>query len=119
MITIGFSLLDMKTGIFNTPFFLAHAGQAIRACVDLGQDRNTSVGRHPADFQLCQVGTFDDQTGMFAIGTPVPLGTVASFVPVSVMPGGLFAEQLLAARGDTNGHDPNPPAFGPIGGEGV
>lgn len=91
MITIGFSLLDIKTGIFNAPFFMAHAGQAIRACTDLGQDPNTTVGRHPADFQLCQVGTFDDQTGMFAIQNPTPLGTVASFLPAPRQQlGGLF-----------------------------
>lgn len=90
MILIGFSLLDIKTGIFNTPFFMAHAGQAMRACMDLGQDPQTTVGRHPADFQLCQVGTFDDQTGMFSIGTPTPLGTVASFLPAPRTPGSLF-----------------------------
>lgn len=133
MILIGFSLLDIKTGIFNTPFFMAHAGQAMRACVDLGQDRNTTVGRHPADFQLCQVGTFDDQTGMFSIGTPVPLGTVASFLPPPAAAPLFDADAFnqvergisdrLAGRADTstrpNGRHPDLPAAGPIGGEGV
>lgn len=129
MILIGFSLLDMKTGIFNTPFFMAHAGQAVRACVDLGQDNGTTVGRHPADFQLCQVGTFDDQTGMFAIGTPTPLGTVASFLPAR--PAGSLFDQAafnqverqvaddLVIPPKPNGRHPDLPVAGPIGGEGL
>lgn len=110
MITIGFSLLDIKTGIYNAPFFMAHAGQAIRACTDLGQDPNTTVGRHPADFQLCQVGTFDDQTGMFAIGTPIPLGTVASFLPPKAVTGSLFEPSHV-----TEGQLAHPPGWAPNG----
>lgn len=111
MITIGFSLLDTKTGIFNAPFFMAHAGQAIRACTDLGQDPNTTVGRHPADFMLCQLGTFDDQTGMFAIGTPTPLGTVASFLPVRAMPPGSLFEPSHVTEGKLD----HPPGWAPNG----
>lgn len=81
MILKAFSLLDTKTGIFNTPFFLPHVGQAIRACMDLGQDMNTTVGRHPADFQLVELGTFDDQSGVMVAQLPLQLGTVLSFLP--------------------------------------
>lgn len=95
---LAFSLLDTKTGHFNTPFFMSHPGQAIRAIIDLGQDTNTTVGRHPADFVLCQLGTFDDQTGSFEQQVPVQLGTIASFLPVQV-PG---AMPVFAVNGDVH-----------------
>lgn len=81
MILKAFSLLDMKTGIFNVPFFMAHVGQAVRACMDLGRDTSTTVGRHPADYQLVEIGTYDDQTGVLAAIPPQALGTVASLLP--------------------------------------
>lgn len=81
MILKAFSLLDTKAGIFHAPFFMAHIGQAIRACVDLGSDLQTTVGRHPADFALVEIGTFDDQTGQLDRIPPQQLGTVASMLP--------------------------------------
>ncbi|WNK13448.1 MAG: nonstructural protein [Microvirus sp.] len=76
-----FSFLDTKTGYFSTPFFMPHRGQAIRAAIDIGQDPNTTVGRHPADFILCEVACFDDQTGAFLNGPVTQLGTVLSLSP--------------------------------------
>lgn len=93
MIVKAFCLLDIKTGIFNTPFFMAHTGQAIRACIDLGQDMNTTVARHPADFMLCEIGVFDDQSGLVDPRPPLQLGTVASFLPANPM-GELFARHV-------------------------
>lgn len=82
MILKAFSLLDIKVGVFNTPFFMAHTGQAIRACMELGQDMSTTVGRHPADFALCEIGVFDDQSGQLTPHlSPVQLGTVAGLLP--------------------------------------
>lgn len=76
-----FSFLDIKTGIFTTPFFMAHRGQAIRATMDLVQDTTTTIGRHPADYQLCEIGQFDDQSGQLQPQAPLPLGTAASYLP--------------------------------------
>lgn len=76
MMLHAFALLDTKTGHFNVPFFFPHPGMAVRAVIDLAGDSNTTVGRHPADFTLCQVGAFDDQAGVFLPATPQQLGTV-------------------------------------------
>lgn len=88
----AYSLLDTKTGIFNTPFFMAHTGQAVRACIDLGTDLSTTVGRHPADYMLVKLGTFDDVTGDLHRQPPESLGTVASMLPQRSPPPGLFHE---------------------------
>lgn len=81
MILRAFSLLDIKTGIFNVPFFMPHPQMAIRAVVDLMADQNTTIARHPADFALCEIGSYDDQTGMLMPETVQQLGVASSFLP--------------------------------------
>lgn len=78
---LAFSLLDTKTGTYGTPFFSNHRAIAIRMVSDIAGDLSTTIGRHPADFMLCQVGWFDDVTGQFALGTPEPIGLAVSFLP--------------------------------------
>lgn len=63
MILNAYSLFDNKGLIFNTPFFQHNDAVAKRMLQDLVQDLNTSVGRHPSDYVLYCIGTYDDQTG--------------------------------------------------------
>lgn len=81
MILLAFSLLDTKTGHYSTPFFFNHRGHAIRAATELAASSDTTVGRHPSDFTLCEVGTFDDQTGQLRTMDVIALGTVLSLMP--------------------------------------
>lgn len=82
MILKAFALLDTKVSAFHTPFFMAHVGHAIRACGELGADLSTTIGRHPADFHLYEIGSFDDATGRFsAYDVLVSHGPVLAFVP--------------------------------------
>lgn len=73
----AFSFLDIKTGVYSAPFFVAHKAQAIRAAVEIGNDFNTQVGRHPHDFRLAHVGEFDDNVGRLTSTEPEDYGTVA------------------------------------------
>lgn len=82
MILKAYSFLDTKTGIFSTPFYFLHEGQAIRAAIDIGSDLSTSVGRHPADYHLYFIGEFDDNTGLYSVVGPVGMGAVIAFLPV-------------------------------------
>lgn len=65
MILRAFALRDVKAGIFWTPFFYPTVGQARRAIVDMMADHNLLVARHPEDFSLFEVGTWDDELGRF------------------------------------------------------
>jgi hypothetical protein len=77
----AFSLLDIKAGFYSPLFFMQHAAQAVRAAAELGSDPQTTVGRHPADYQLVELGTFDDQTGQYVNhDKPIPLGLVVSLM---------------------------------------
>lgn len=84
MILKVFSLLDIKAGIYSPPFYMAAAGQAVRAVMELGADQGNQVGRHPADFQLVELGTWDDQTGQATNhSVPTPLGLVVNLVQMN------------------------------------
>lgn len=52
---------------FNRPFFTPTTGAAIRAFSDEvnRSDANNEMNRHPADFSLYSLGTYDDQTAVF------------------------------------------------------
>lgn len=79
MITQAFCLYDTKTGIYGVPFFMQHVGEAVRACQDLANDMNTTVGRHPADFMLVRLGSYNDAVGAFD-NQQEHIGTVVSMV---------------------------------------
>lgn len=76
----AFSFLDAKVGVFSPPFFFLHRGQALRAAQELANDQGTTIGRHPADFVLYELGIFDDQTGALETITPVSLGPCTQFL---------------------------------------
>jgi len=63
MKTKVFSIYDSKVKAFMSPFFMQHQGQAIRAFQGLIADKNTNVGKYPADFTLMEIGTFDEESG--------------------------------------------------------
>lgn len=63
MKTNAYSIRDVKAEVFHAPFFLPTDGAAVRAFQDVANDTNTQIGRHPADFTLYHIGTFDDAYG--------------------------------------------------------
>lgn len=65
MILRAYSLHDVKALQYHPPFFQSTDASAVRALRDLVNDLNTTVGRHPADFKLYCVGSYDDETGRF------------------------------------------------------
>lgn len=81
MIQRAYSLLDSKAQLFNTPFFAVNDATAVRIVADTASDLATLVGRHPEDFVLYHVGTWNDANGFFEPGVPENLGTVVNFLP--------------------------------------
>lgn len=63
MLLRAYTLHDVKALTYSPPFFQHNNGLAVRMLTDLVNDNNTSVGRHPADFRLYCVGSYDDSTG--------------------------------------------------------
>jgi len=66
-------IYDSKAELYNRPMgFLNHA-IALRAATELRDDLTTEVGRHPQDFTMFHIGTYDDSTATF---TPLKANTV-------------------------------------------
>lgn len=82
-----FAIHDKKAQVYNTPFFFAHDGQAVRAFSDLVNDPQSSICKHPEDFSLFGVAVFDDE-----------LGRVVSYdIPERVVEAAALSERLKNA----------------------
>lgn len=58
---------DSATEMFGRPFFVQNARVAIRSFQDevRRQDQGNDLNKHPDDFTLYQLGTFDDSDGSY------------------------------------------------------
>lgn len=59
----AFSVYDEKAQSYNLPFFYPQINLAVRALTDSLQNPDSIVARHPEDFTLYHIGTFNDLTG--------------------------------------------------------
>jgi hypothetical protein len=69
------SVRDRAADNFGTPFFVVARGQAIRSFSDEvnRQAADNPLYNHADDFDLYELGEFDDDTGLFTTGTPVQI----------------------------------------------
>lgn len=59
------SLKDTATQVFGTPFFVHAPAQAVRSLRDAVNDKEakSDIARHPADFELYDIGEFNELDG--------------------------------------------------------
>lgn len=57
------AVYDKKTALFDAPFSCRHKNEAIREWHIVASDRNTKFGKNPEDFDLYEIGTFNEETG--------------------------------------------------------
>ena len=55
-----FTIYDEKAEVFLPPFFVPTIGIATRAFVDCINSDDHQFGKHPSDYTLFQLGSFDD-----------------------------------------------------------
>lgn len=60
MLVHAYTIYDCKALIYSPPFFAGTHGLATRMVADAANDLSSNLGRHPADFTLYCIGTFDD-----------------------------------------------------------
>nr|UXQ87985.1 MAG: nonstructural protein [Microvirus sp.] len=63
MIKSIYSVYDEKTLAWLNPFNLVNDGEAIRGFSDAVNDPSSMFNKHPNDFHLYKLGTFDDSKG--------------------------------------------------------
>ena len=78
-----YSIFDTASGCYMRPFFVQADGQALRAFSDLSQDAEHEVGKHPEDYSLFRLGTFDDNKGQLVGEAPECLATALEMVAAS------------------------------------
>jgi len=69
---IVMAVRDRATDSFGSPFYVVARGQAIRSFSDEVNRAAPDNGlyAHPEDYDLYELGEFDDDTGLFATGSP-------------------------------------------------
>lgn len=81
MLSKVYTVFDSKTGAYMQPFFMAAKGAAIRAFSDLVNDSQHTFGKHPEDYVLFEIGTYDDLSAeLVSYSSPQSLGVGVEFV---------------------------------------
>lgn len=82
-----FAVFDLKALAYMQPFFSVNAGSAMRAFGDAVKKGDSPISLHPEDYQLFEVGLWDDVAGVMSGLLPVKLLCIASdFVEACVKP---------------------------------
>lgn len=110
-----FTIFDSKASAYLPPFYLPQRGMAMRTFADCINDVEHQFSKHPEDYTLMMVGTFDDLSGIAMTTAPESIGNGLEFVEaVENMPGwdGLTAEEQTAElREFAKDHGENPNNF--------
>lgn len=65
MIYQVFSILDVRVGCYNPPYFAKSEAEGERMFEASRMDRETMINKFPNDFVLVRLGQYDDLSGMF------------------------------------------------------
>lgn len=74
-----YAIRDNQVAAFSQPFYSQTNGSALRAFSDHVNENGTPANKHPQDFDLYQLGTYDDQTGAITSMTPVRIGSAIEY----------------------------------------
>lgn len=55
---------DLAVEQFGQPFTLRHTNEAMRSFRDEVQNPESPIAKHPSDYELWQVGEYNEDTGM-------------------------------------------------------
>ena len=81
MIKEIFAVYDNKTETYGQPYFAITKGEAIRAFQDIINDITHPLGKHPEDFALYALGTYNDKNGdLEKLKMPKEVGRGLDFV---------------------------------------
>lgn len=83
MILRVYAVRDLKAQAFLSPFFCPTIGVALRSFAEVANDTKTSIGKYPSDYELFELGLYDDNTGRISsYDSPEPKGMADAFVTV-------------------------------------
>lgn len=59
-----YTVYDSKAEQYSNPIAIRTDGEARRQFSVIATDKNTEIGKHPEDFCLFRIGSFDPETGI-------------------------------------------------------
>ena len=59
----AYTIYDVASGVYMRPFFSQADGQATRGFKDIATDADHEVGKHPEDYTLYRIGSYNDTSG--------------------------------------------------------
>lgn len=78
---IIFSIHDSKMETFNRPFCMPAVGAAIRAFQDEVNTAGSEMNKHPEDYALFDLGTFDEDLGILnSNSTPIKISEAKDLI---------------------------------------
>lgn len=77
-----FSVYDRASCSFGRPFYVPSSGVALRSFTDEVNNPQSDLAKHPSDYELHELGEFDDATAEFNLLVKPSLITTASQVLV-------------------------------------
>jgi hypothetical protein len=82
-----FSVYDVKAGAYIQPFFMPTTALALRLFADCVADPSHAFCKHPSDYVLFELGSYDDNRGVFLNSpAPISLGVGSEFVVRDLKP---------------------------------
>ncbi len=95
------TVYDNKAKAYLPPFFLPAVGMASRTFADCVNSDDHQFGRHPQDYTLFELGTFEDNKATFDIfPAPVSVGNGVEFLEPDEQPD-LFKDPANEIPDDT------------------
>lgn len=75
-----YTIYDSKVKAYMAPFMAQTNGAALRMFEDTVRDEKTVLNKHPEDYSLFAIATFDDSTGKYEnLETPNSLGVAIEY----------------------------------------
>lgn len=93
------SIYDKISGVFGLPMFSQNVDSAKRLFGDIVQGGDNLIVRHPEDYQLFYLGTFNDKSGLLsALEIPQFLANACDYVKISSNSAAIYDVQTCEAE---------------------
>ncbi|WNK14438.1 MAG: nonstructural protein [Microvirus sp.] len=74
-----YAVHDHQVDAYSQPFYSPTDGSALRAFADHVNDPSSPANKHPEDYSLHQLGTWDDNAGEITGTKPRRIGTAQEY----------------------------------------
>lgn len=71
---------DAQLGAFMQPFFTQSIGVAVRSFADEVNRQESPMNAHPDDYELFEIGEYDEETGHISCFTPKSLSLAKNVI---------------------------------------